>query len=119
MNIFTKLVAIEWIKIRKRSVFWVAVVVHATVIGIALGAQQYAHHITATDKPFTLPDGWLSLISMATQIGQLMMFIAIALLTASETVWRTQRQNVIDGLSRGQYFSAKLIVVAMLALIMW
>jgi ABC-type transport system involved in multi-copper enzyme maturation permease subunit len=119
MNLLTKLFTIEWIKVRKRSVFWVVIVAHATILGVAFGGQQYMHHLKPKSSPFTLPADWQSLIGTGAQIGMLMLFIGIALLTASEATWRTQRQNVIDGLSRGQYFSGKVIVVLLLAVILW
>lgn len=119
MNMFLKLLTVEWIKIRKRSVFWVVVVAHATILGVVFGGMQYMHHLKPKSSPFSLPDDWASLISTGAQVGMLMLFIGISLLTGSEATWRTQRQNVIDGLSRGQYFMAKILVVLLIALILW
>ncbi len=119
MNMFAKLFSIEWIKARKRSVFWVAIVAHAVIIAIALGGQQYIHSVKPKNPAFQLPGGWDNLIMIGAQTGMLMLLIAVTLLTASEATWRTQRQNVIDGLSRGQYFAGKILVVLMLAVILW
>jgi ABC-type transport system involved in multi-copper enzyme maturation permease subunit len=119
MNLLGKLFSIEWTKVRKRSAFWIAIVVQVAVLSIALSVQQYAHHVKPQNHPFQLPAGWEMLISTGAQIGMLMLFISIALLTASEATWRTQRQNVIDGLSRGQFFGAKILVAVILAFLLW
>ena len=119
MTMFGKLLAIEWIKLRKRSIFWVAIVVQATVLAVTMGVQQYMHHAKPSNRAFTLPDGWTVAIMTGASVGMLMLCIGVALLTSSETMWRTQRQNVIDGLSRGQYFAGKIMVFVLLALILW
>ncbi len=119
MKTLAKLFSIEWLKVRRRSIFWVAIVAHATIIGVGTGAQQYMHAMNEKSAPFMLPKDWSMLITVGSQVGMLMLLIAVTLLTTSESTWRTQRQNVIDGLSRLQYFSAKIIVVVLLALIMW
>ena len=53
-------------------------------------------------------------------VGNLAIFVALITtvnVTAAEYGWRTSRQNVIDGLSREQWFAAKLIMVPAIALL--
>ena len=119
MNLIRKLIGIEWIKLRRRSVFAVVAVVYTLIISFGLAIQQYMHSRNPNVAGFALPEDWLSLVEMSSSIGMLMLLIGVALLTSSESTWRTQRQNVIDGLSRAQYFSAKLLLVAMIAATLW
>ncbi|MEO5511321.1 MAG: ABC transporter permease [Longimicrobiales bacterium] len=119
MNIIRKLFSIEWIKIRRRSVFWVVVGVHIMLLAVSLGIQQYMHAVKPTNSPFQLPADWMILIQIGSQAGMLLLLIGVTLLIASETAWRTQRQNVIDGLSRGEYFAGKILIVLLLAGIFW
>jgi ABC-2 type transport system permease protein len=119
MSIMVKLLGMEWLKLRRRGAFWVAILAHAMILTIATGAQQYMHSVKPESPAFTLPGGWEMLLSVGSQMAMLMLLISVALLTASEAGWKTQRQNVIDGLSREQYFSAKIMVVVLLVVILW
>jgi ABC-type transport system involved in multi-copper enzyme maturation permease subunit len=119
MNVVDKLFAVEWMKMRRRGVFWVALLGQALILILGIGAQQYMHHTDPKRPAFTLPGDWGTLLDVGSQTGMLMVLIAVTLLTASEATWRTQRQNVIDGLSRAQYFSGKVLVVGIISVLLW
>jgi ABC-2 type transport system permease protein len=54
--------------------------------------------------------------------GQIIMFFAVVTVvnvTAPEYSWKTSRQNVIDGLSREQWFTAKLLMVPVIVLLFY
>ena len=119
MSLIAKLVGVEWIKLRRRPVLYVVTLAVAAVVTPGLILMQVMHHRRPAVPGFSLPDGWPLLIDIGGSIGMVMMLVSIALLTASESTWRAQRQNVIDGLSRGQYFMSKIIVVVIMSLVIW
>jgi ABC-type transport system involved in multi-copper enzyme maturation permease subunit len=119
MSLIGKLFSVEWIKLRRRPVLYVVVLGVAAVVIPGLVLMQVMHHRRPAVAGFSLPDGWPLLVDAGGSIGMVMILVSIALLTASEATWRTQRQNVIDGLSRAQYFTAKIIVVVMMSLAIW
>ncbi len=43
--------------------------------------------------------------------------MALVLLVASEFTWRTARQNVIDGLSKEEFFAAKLLLLPVIGIV--
>jgi hypothetical protein len=66
-----------------------------------------------------LPESWPGILNLAGSLGMLVILVTVILLTASEKTWRTQRQNVIDGLSRTQFFTAKVITMVMVVAVLW
>ena len=119
MSLITKLISIEWLKLRHRSVFWVSIIAHTTILAIGLAVRQYMHAQKPNSGRFDLPADWADLIGSGAGIGMLMLLICVASVTASEVTWRTQRQNVIDGLSRAQYFLGKILVAVLVAFVIW
>lgn len=112
-----RLAHIEWLKARRRFVFWTASLFFFGVLLVGLGGGYWEHL-----KQPALRSGrpvWDPLIDIGTSLGMLIVLVIVALLTASERNWRTERQNVIDGLSRTQYFAAKLIMTAGVVLLLW
>jgi ABC-2 type transport system permease protein len=113
-----KLASIELLKTRKRFAFWMALLFFFGFFIIALGGGLYEHIRTgAAGTP--LPRSWQGIINLASSLGMLVILVTVVLLTASEKTWRTQRQNVIDGLSRTQFFTAKVITMAAVVGLLW
>jgi ABC-2 type transport system permease protein len=52
-------------------------------------------------------------------MGVFFSWVTVVNLIAAEYAWRTSRQNVIDGLSRDQWFTAKLLLVPLISLLFW
>ncbi|HEX6135220.1 MAG TPA: ABC transporter permease [Longimicrobiales bacterium] len=114
-----RLLDIEWFKARHRAVFWVTSGFFVSMFLLFLGITQYRHAAGLDERPFSLPRDWLDLLRGPGGLGVLLITVAVVLLVASERTWRTQRQNVIDGLSRGQFFTGKLLLALLLVLIYW
>ena len=121
------LLKIEWLKYKNYRTFWILLL----LIVISIPALNYmAYNLTDNafpknakqmqqmmiGKPFSFPlvwqtTGWLS---------SLMLFIPSLLIitvTTNEFTYKTHRQNIIDGLSRVQFISVKIVEVVMLALL--
>jgi ABC-2 type transport system permease protein len=115
-----RLLDVEWFKARHRAVFWVTTGFFAVLYLLMLGITQYQHaKDPANNSSFSLPGDWLMLLQGPGDLGVLLVIVTLVLLVASERTWRTQRQNVIDGLSRAQFFSGKLLLGLLLVIIFW
>lgn len=115
---FAKLASIELLKTRKRFAFWMALLFFFGFFVINLGGGLYEHIRTgAAGTP--LPRSWPGIVDLSSSLGMLVILVTVVLLTASEKTWRTQRQNVIDGLSRTQFFTAKVITMAAIVTLLW
>jgi ABC-2 type transport system permease protein len=115
--IVTKLARIELIKTRKRFGVWMALLFFFGFFAINL-VGGYLHHVRRGVAGTPLPQSWPSLIGLAGSLGMLVILVMVVLLTASEKSWRTERQNVIDGLSRTQFFAAKMLTMFALVVIL-
>jgi ABC-type transport system involved in multi-copper enzyme maturation permease subunit len=110
------LARIEWFKARRRVAFWLAVLFFFGFMLVGVVAEYYV----LARRPEQITDArWSSIVSAISGLGLLVMLVTIVLLTASEKSWKTERQNVIDGLSRTQYFAGKLMLTAAFALFLW
>lgn len=112
-----RLLAIEWLKARRRKSFWLTWLAIAVTVALPIWAIHSGMGPTRGGGRQPVVLGWPMIISFASGQGMLVMVAGIALLTASEKGWRTQRQNLIDGLSRTEYFAAKGIGALMMALL--
>jgi ABC-type transport system involved in multi-copper enzyme maturation permease subunit len=84
---------------------------------IGMGASYYSFRRLGVSYAYR--SMWPAIVDGAQSFGMLIMVVLIVLLTASEKTWRTERQNVIDGLSRTQYFASKVLMLVGCTLLMW
>ena len=113
-----KLASIELLKTSKRFAFWMALLFFFGFFLINLASGLY-EHLRRGVAGTPLPESWPGMVSLSSGLGLLVVLATVVLLTASEKTWRTQRQNVIDGLSRAQFFTAKVITMVAVVLLLW
>jgi ABC-2 type transport system permease protein len=113
-----KLAAMELIKTRRRFGVWMALLFFFGFFLINLSSSLIEHVRTGVAGT-PLPQSWPGIVNLSGGLGLLVVLVMVVLLTASEKTWRTQRQNVIDGLSRTQFFLAKAITMAALVALLW
>jgi len=117
-----RLLYIEWLKVKNYRTFWVLLV----LMTVAIPSFCYIVY-DGTDNsfpkmngksilgsPFSFPEVWATIPWFAS----LVLFIPAVLiitLSTNEFVFKTHRQNVIDGWSRGQFISVKIVEVFMLS----
>jgi ABC-2 type transport system permease protein len=118
-----KLLQIEFIKATRRSAFWVTLGIFLAFCGLILAViTQTDGGITMNNQKIsglTLPDGWLMSLNSIFRTFSSVFYVpvTIILLTTGEFTYKTARQNVIDGLSKEEFFAAKLVMVLLVAVI--
>lgn len=100
----------EMLKMWKRLATWVTVGFFSFITVMDLGEEFFDARESA-DRSFALPDAWQDILGGDAMIGLIFGSVLVILLVAAEFSWRTARQNVIDGLSKSQWFAAKLMLV--------
>lgn len=125
----SSLIKIEWLKIKKYPAFWWMLgIVLLTYPGInSIGFNIY-QEITSKDdvmaqmlkfafgNPFAFPEAWHS-VAYFSSFFVMVPAILVIMLATNEYTYKTHRQNIIDGWSRNQFTTAKLIAVLIVSLI--
>jgi hypothetical protein len=116
-----RLLEIEWLKLRGYRPFWVLMVVFIALLVLTNFAMSRGFFIPGRTNQhlFTLdysfPRVWDYVGFWVRMLGGLLpVFIIIS--TTNEIQYRTNRQNVIDGWSRAEFFHAKWLSCVVLAL---
>ena len=110
-RVFGVLLRNEWFKARKRLAFWLPLGFYAF---ITFGT--YAYPFLEESEGFRLPEVWTMVFG--NEGVQFLIFagLTLMLLATPEFNWRTARQNVIDGLSKSQWFWGKSLLLPFVAL---
>lgn len=103
----------EMIKLRGRAAFWVAFLSFGTILTLVFGSQLY-QSVKGGKPPAPLSEAWGNIFLGSGPMPAFIAGVALILLVASEFSWRTARQNVIDGLSKTQWFTGKLLLLPFL-----
>ncbi|HXD76983.1 MAG TPA: ABC transporter permease [Puia sp.] len=119
------LLRIEWMKVRNYRTFWILL----GIIVVSIPAFNYMWYNILDNSfpkgkggrsmlgsPFSFPDGWHT-ISWFSSLLFILPAILIITLTTNEFSFKTHRQNVIDGWSRGQFIGVKLIGILLLSVL--
>lgn len=115
---------VEWMKINSYRTFWILLAI--TIVSIpAFNYMFYnimdnsfpkMHGKSILGSPFAFPDVWQT-VSWNASMLFLVPAILIITLTTNEFTYKTHRQNIIDGWSRGRFIRIKLIGVLLLSLL--
>ncbi|MEM7552354.1 MAG: ABC transporter permease [Bacteroidota bacterium] len=123
-----RLIRIEWLKLRNYKIFWILLSLYLLAIviicsgGVALlewlkneGAEF--NGVDPTIIPiYDFPDIWQNMTWIASFLKIIPAFIVIISMT-NETTYRTNRQNIIDGLSKNEFILSKFSLIFCLSLI--
>ena len=123
-----KLITLEWMKLRRLNTMKVILLVYAAVVPLMYWALSYIQipiptpipdaspaFIGLPDSIFQFPDVY-NYVAWVASFFNLMVGVIIIVFTTNELKYKTQRQNVIDGLSKVEIILAKFLVVVFLAL---
>lgn len=105
----------EWLKARKRLASWVTFGTFAAMATLGFGSEYFGAR-GDPDRSFALPDAWSEILGEPIAISFFFGAVLLVMLMASEFTWRTARQNVIDGLSKEQWFWGKAMLLPLGAL---
>lgn len=121
------LIKIEWLKIKKYPAFWwMLVIVMLTYPGInSMVYYGYKEVIQGKDmvnqvakmvlgNPFAFPETWHS-VAYLSSFFVLLPSILVIMLVTNEYNYKTHRQNIIDGWSRAEFITSKLIDVSIIS----
>ena len=101
----------EWFKARKRVAFWIALGFYAFFT-----LMNHGQPFLERSEGFRLPDIWTAVFGDESTMVVIFAALTLVLLSATEFGWRTARQNVIDGLSKSQWFWGKALLLPMVGL---
>ncbi|MFN8290831.1 MAG: ABC transporter permease [Chitinophagaceae bacterium] len=125
----TTLIRTEWLKMRKYSAFWWIMSITALaypginfiyyigyndIMDKPTQASQYAKMMLG--NPFAFPEVWHT-VAYSSSLFVFIPAVMIIMLITNEYTYKTHRQNIIDGWSRNQFLTSKLIDVALITLI--
>ena len=119
----------EWLKIKKYPAFWWVMGITAlTYPGVnAIFLYEY-HDLVAKENatgqvvkallgnPYAMPEAWKT-VAYFSSIFVFIPAIVIIMLVTNEYTYKTNRQNIIDGWSRKDFMTGKLIDVLILSTI--
>ncbi|MEZ5016599.1 MAG: ABC transporter permease [Flavipsychrobacter sp.] len=112
-----KLLSIEWLKVKKYRTFWILIGFFIVLLplwnlGITDGFLKFGgkNDINILDQAYTFEHVWANLGFWAS-IFVIFISILTIIITTNEYSFRTSRQNVIDGLSKLDFFHAKWFMV--------
>ncbi len=103
------LVRNETLKTTRRFAFWVTLLSFGGIASIING-ENWASARSHADKVFALPDAWSTILSDIGPLPAIFGAVALILLVTGEFSWKTARQNVIDGLSKNEFFAGKVLL---------
>ncbi|MES2704559.1 MAG: ABC transporter permease [Bacteroidota bacterium] len=119
------LLAIEWLKIKRYRTFWVLVGLFALLLplwnySVANGFLKLGgsgkNGMNFLNTAYSFPEVW-SNVGFWGSIFILFLAILVIIVTTNENAYRTNRQNVIDGWKRIEFYHAKVQLVVALSVL--
>ena len=126
----TALLKIEWLKIKKYPAFWwmlgivaltypgINLIFYTIYKGITVKNEDMATAVAKSilGNPFAFPETWHSVAYFSSCFVVIPAILVIMIIT-NEYTYKTHRQNIIDGWSRNQFVSSKLIDVFIITIV--
>lgn len=116
------LLAIEWMKVRKYRTFWILVGFFALLLplwnySISNGFLKVGVNsdVSIINEVYSFKEIWGNLGYWASYFVVIVTILTI-IITTNEFTFRTNRQNIIDGWTRLQFFHSKCLLVLSLAI---
>ena len=123
MKTILHLLKIEWLKIKDYKAFRILLALYVvSIFGINYLVYEFQSNETLKSvesflgNPFSFPAVWKTVSYIS---GFLLFIPGLTVMTnmMNEYSFRTNRQNVIDGMSRSQFITVKMIVALIIALL--
>ncbi len=127
------LIKLEWLKVKNYRTFWIIFILY--LIGI-IGANYITHEIQGMiwgaeakknpssamlkfilgNPPYSFPQVWQMVAQTSSYLLIIPGLLTVILFT-NEYSYKTHRQNLIDGLTRYEFISSKILTVIIISLI--
>ena len=101
---------LEWFKLRRRLATWGVYIAFLTLTIFILGVPFYSAR-THRGEYWGFPEAWEAILTLGAPIASVFGAVLVALTVSSEFEWKTSRQNIIDGLSKDDWFFGKLWLI--------
>lgn len=113
-----KLIGIEWMKLKRLMTMKVILLVYAVVVPTMYLLLSYVQlgPLSFPEQAYQFPDAY-QMVAWTAGWFNLMVGVIIIVFTTNEIKYRTQRQNVIDGLSKRDVIISKFYVILGLSII--
>ncbi len=110
------LLKIEFLKVKNYRTFWVMLLIYIALVPLVfLGLSSFQiPFFPEKEEMFGFPTVWNYITWTASWLN-LLLGVLIVTITCNEITYRTQRQNIIDGLSRKQMILSKFYFFTALA----
>jgi ABC-2 type transport system permease protein len=110
---------LEVFKMRKRLAVWVTYLCFCLLTTVTLGGHLYAAQHSHGGEYFGFPNALPTILTGVTSTASIFGVVLIVLMVGNEFDWRTSRQNIIDGLSKRQWFAGKALLIPTVAVILY
>ena len=123
------LLKIEWLKLKNYRTFWILTILYLITIGglnyIVFYIQQSIFEerqskgiaeLVIGNRPYSFPTVW----QMTSFVSGFLLFLPgllMIIFVTNEFSFKTHRQNIIDGWSRNQFISVKLLLAFLVSLL--
>ena len=123
------LVRVEWLKMRKYNAFWwimgitalsypaINYMFYYVYTELTGKSNQYSLYAKmAIGNPFSFPEAWHT-VAFFSSIFVFIPAVVVVMLICNEYTFKTHRQNIIDGWSRSEFVTSKLLDVMIISLL--
>ena len=114
-----RLLKIEWFKIKSYRTFWFFLLAYFIMIILLFLSPQV---LTIgpikflSSETLKFPYVWQNITFLVSKFFNLLMAILVISLITNEFTYRTIRQNIIDGLSKEEFITSKILLITTLSL---
>jgi ABC-type transport system involved in multi-copper enzyme maturation permease subunit len=110
---------LELFKTRKRLATWVTYLCFLTLTTLIFGVQYYGARQSHGRAYFGYPDALPAVLTAGASVASTFCVVLIVLLVCNEFDWKTSRQNIIDGLTKRQWLTGKVLLMATIAVALY
>lgn len=117
-----QLLAIEYTKLKKLNSLKVLLFCYIVVVPLLVLATDYIYNLEPAIRLivgdaafFQFPLVW-KVTALSASFVNILLCVSIVIITCNEIHFKTMRQNVIDGLSKGQVIFSKFLIVVIFSL---
>ncbi|MEX1000758.1 MAG: hypothetical protein WDZ35_01440 [Crocinitomicaceae bacterium] len=112
-----KLLNIEYMKVKNYRTFWVILIIYAALVPLTFwGISEIPFpFLPSKSEIFGFPTVW-NYITWTASWWNVLLGVLVVVMVCNDIDFKTQRQNIIDGLSRSQVIMGKFYMLIVMAL---